>query len=227
MGQLRGALWDLDGTKFRYAPHTRDALVTATAKAAHDLLHQYHPHQTHPSLDELKEIGLRSFYDHGTGTGFLRQYGIPEHISHALYHAYCPDDIVIADPQLRVSFAPVASAISHAIYTHAHGSWARRVLEIQGLSEFYPDTHIVSLEKIAFARKDHVPDGFQHCASLLQCAFHEIAMIEDTPNCLRIPKELGMTTILITDKPDNQPTHIDHCVPDAASACNLLLRLRQ
>ena len=106
--------------------------------------------------------------------------------------------------------------------THAHAVWARSALDIQNLSVFYPDERIVSVEKIGFARKDQVADGFHHCARILGHALPALAMIEDSPNCLRIPKELGMTTILIADDPPTAFDHIDHCVPNAVAACKLL-----
>lgn len=220
---LEGAMWDLDGTKFRYAAHTREALVRATAHAAHDLLTAFASVDPVPSLTELEEIGLDSFRRTGIGTSFLREYGIPEKLSHSAYHSYCPLDIITPDPQLRAAFEAVAD-LDHIIYTHAHAVWARTALDIQNLSVFYPEERIVSVEKIGFARKDQVEDGFHHCARIMGRALPTLAMIEDSPNCLRIPKQLGMTTILIADEAPAFD-YVDHCVPDAVAACKLLYTL--
>lgn len=228
--KLRGAVWDLDGTKFRYAAHTREALVDATARAAHNVLTNYNAAQPVPDMAALAQRGLESFLACGVGTAFLAEYGIPEAVSHAAYHSLCPADIIEHAPELSVAFAQVAHKLEHVIYTHAHESWARTALDIQHLSPFYPDERIVSLEKINFARKDRVADGFHHCANILQLPLTQLAMIEDSPHCLRIPKELGMVTILVRDSATLAETqtrhpHIDYVVDDATAACRLLHRL--
>ena len=224
--QIKGAIWDLDGTKYHFMPGFYEACDKATVKAAREVWAQHLPHEPIPDDASLQRRATQSYADHKLSYMFLvLEHKIPQDALHHNYHRHAPMHLVGQTPNLRDSFTKV-SHLQHIIYTHADARWTEEVLERCNLREFYPDERIVTVERVNFARKNEVRDGFDHCARVLGLPLNQLAMIDDTPECLAIPKELGMQTVLITQGRD-MPAYdfVDHRVEDGAAAARLLHRL--
>lgn len=225
--KLSGVIWDLDGTKYTFLDGFYDACDMAVVKAAQQLWPQYvNDNQPIPSDEALFQMAKQSYADNHLSYAFLTHaHGIPEDVAHMTYHDHAPLHLVGTTPGLREAFSRLNS-LEHIIYTHASKPWAEAVLAREGFAAHYDDSRIVAAETVGFARKHKVRDGFDHCANVLGLPHNQLAMVDDTPDCLRIPKELGMTTILL-DHGRDLPAfdHVDYKVQNGTEAANLLFTL--
>jgi FMN phosphatase YigB (HAD superfamily) len=223
---IKGAIWDLDGTKYAFPPGFTDACDRATALAAREMLSSRLPQDQLPSAEDLFHTAKSSFAEHGLSFAFLIfAHGVPKEEVHTVYHRYAPIEMVGALPGLRDAFADLGH-MEHMIYTHATHDWAKRVLAIAELDGHYPDHRIAALDTLNYAFKDADEHGWQHCMDTMGLTAPELAMIDDTPGCLVIPKRLGMTTIQVARNDASvKAPHADYLVQDGAEACRLLKTL--
>lgn len=224
---IEGVIWDLDGTKYEFLPGFYDACDQAVVRAAQELWPVYaQPDSPIPDADSLFQMAKQSYAENQLSYAFLvSQHGFPEDVAHHTYHRHAPLHLVGEIPGMRDAFTAL-SGLQHVIYTHADHQWAKTVLESQKLAEFYPDDRIIAAETVNFARKHRVRDGFDHCARITGLPFNKMAMVDDTAVCLAIPKELGMTTILLTHGRDLPAyDYVDYRVTNGAEAARLIARL--
>lgn len=186
---IRGAVWDLDNTLYRFDAALVEAFHISMARAALD-------NGLVMDLHTAVALARRSFAEHGQSSLiFTRDYGISFPAIHHGFHHHIDEKMIVACADTRAAFEK--TGLKHALITHASKEWARRVLAHLGLSAWFPEERIFGLECNNFARKDESRAPFEAALKALGLKAGETMMVEDTLHNLRIPHGMGMTTVFL------------------------------
>lgn len=186
---IKGIIWDLDNTLYRFDEAFEHACNIASARAALDM-------GVDLSLEEAVFIAETSFENHGySGLVFEREYNICHSEYHFKYHDAIDEKIIHANEEMREALAAVD--LPHVILTNASRPWAERVLRHLGLDSWFPHERIIPQEDTDFEPKARGPRGFEMALEKLGLPTDNILMVDDMVKNLRIPKELGLQTALI------------------------------
>lgn len=186
---IRGVIWDLDNTLYRFDTALIDAFHISMARAALD-------NGLVMDLHTAVDIARRSFAEHGQSSLiFTRDYGISFAAIHHGFHHHIDEKMIAACENTRAQFERLD--IRHALITHASKEWARRVLHHIGLDSWFPEDRVFGLECHDFKRKNDSRVPFESALSVLGLRAAEAMMVEDTLQNLRIPHEMGITTAFL------------------------------
>ena len=115
------------------------------------------------------------------------------------------------------------SADRMAILTSANRSWACTILDRIGLRPLFSDARIVSLDETGGLLKSQSPVPFEMAARAVGYVPKDLIMVDDTPVNLRIAKDLGMATVLVTHgAAADSAAHIDFVVNKAYDVFDLI-----
>lgn len=187
---MRGFIWDLDNTLYRYQDVSLDsgALIAA---------HMAQERGIKLSTDELVQQSHLSYKTYGTSYHFLiHDFGCDENEVHQDFHDRM-DLSAIARKNHDVAAAFRQHKGEHVLLTHASRRWAERVLQFQDLTEFFPPERILPVEEVGFARKNLGTASFEIALSRLGTRIEETAMIEDSLVNLVHPYQMGLWTVYI------------------------------
>jgi FMN phosphatase YigB (HAD superfamily) len=158
----------------------------------------------------------RSSYDY-----FIDRFDIDRLYMHENVPMHIPVSGIATCGQLVQKFA--ACPRRHVINTHAPATWTMRVLEHIGLTQYFEPTDMIHHCDFDYDGKDKSPTTHLAALAIAGVEAAHAVMIEDTINNLHIPYELGMKTILVSNKPGiDVPDFIDAVVPRAADVFDLL-----
>lgn len=200
--RTKGMIWDLDNTLYHLDKVLYDACNHAAAQAAIHLGAKL-------SMAEAVDLSWRSFEETGmSATYFIEKHGITKEAMHDEYHR-CIDVQLIGQTEALPSLMAQLD-LPHALVTHASHEWADKVLRHLGLRDIFPDDHIFAYETTGFAHKARSTKPFDMALEKLGLAPEDTIVAEDLPANLKIPYDMGATTILIHhgQKPDEMPAHI-------------------
>ncbi len=201
---FKGILWDLDNTLYRTEEDLLHAFNQAIARAAID-------NGLPLPLKEATELARRCFDETGySGYYFIHQYGIDRDVLHYSSHRFTDEKIITKSVEVTEMFGRIET--QHALITHGARDWAMRVLLHLDLLHWFPHEHIHALEDFGFEKKSASPAPFVQALAGLGLAPGEAVMVEDTIENLRLPREMGLTTVFLTQgrKPDAIPPYVDH-----------------
>lgn len=201
---LRGVIWDLDNTLYRFEGDFEALCHVAAAKAALKGGLQ-------ASYNEAFSLCLKSYdvYGHSYRI-FIEEHGIAQDQLHYDFHDFIDEKLIRKSLELVAAFE--RSPLGHVLVTHASRGWAGRALAHIGLKEFFPDEKILPAEDTGFARKSESCAPFEKALELLGVDAENVAVVEDIAVNLRLPYELGMDTVLVHygQKPSPMPPYVRH-----------------
>lgn len=162
---------------------------------------------THLKVDAATADRLRLHYWRHYGAtlrGLMRHHGTrPDHF---LHHTHQFDDLkalVVKTAGLRQMLHRLPGR--KALFTNAPLSYARRVLEILGIRQFFHQ--VFSIESSGYHPKPQRV-AFLRLLRGLRAPASRCIMVEDNPAALKTAKRLGMKTVLISAKP-LRPPYVD------------------
>lgn len=208
---IKGIIWDLDNTLYRFDDAFEHACNIASARAAIDLGAQL-------SMTEALVIAEGSFEQYGySGHVFQQEYQISFEDYHFKFHDSIDEKIIEANEEMREALAAVT--LPHVILTNASRRWAQRVLKHLGLDPWFSDDRIIAQEDSDFQPKSRGPRGFEIALEKLGLPAHNILIVDDLTRNLRIPKEMGLQTAWIHHgaKADDLPDFVDAAYADTIS----------
>lgn len=213
---VTGILWDLDNTLYASSDTVYDTFNNAVARAAIawgiDI-----------DFETARAMARQSFLEtRFSALHFIERYDIPFPELHYLIDGFLDHTTVDTCRHTTDMFARVGG--DHALITHAGRPWALNVLDRLGLRPWFPDERIFGFENYDFQSKAKSRRPFEMALSSINRNPGDVAMVEDTVENLRVPHEMGMTTILVHhgDTPADIPDFVDiHC----DNAAELLKRL--
>lgn len=202
LSHIRGIIWDLDGTLYRYDKIFIEACNLAAARTAIDLGLQM-------DLDTALALAGRSYLEHGSSFKFFADHGIRYEDFHIPYHNTV--DTTILAKNMEMKRALESLAIPMVILTNASRDWARRTLDHLEYGHLFGDGKLLALEDADFQSKAQGTKGFEKGLVTLGVHASETLMVEDLPKNLLHAKGMGMTTALVHHGklPDHGLDHVD------------------
>ncbi len=110
-----------------------------------------------------------------------------------------------------------------AIFTNSPAEHTHIVLRHLGITEHFGTIFDIRFQQ--FLPKPHL-HGYQKALATLDITAETTIMVEDTLHNLQTARELGMTTIFITDSPPPAGHPADYVVPDIYAALHVILELQ-
>lgn len=219
MAQIEAAacIWDIDHTLYHatsvYTPSFPEALMIVLQKAGVDL--------GATTLDDLRATITDLLLTTGTSyPHFSKLYNVDTAYLASEIPKYMTAELVLADPALPPLFA--ASRQRHVINTHADPVWTHDVLTRTGLRGVFAEENIVYHARHGFEYKSKSAATHKAALALTQCDPRHVVMIDDMEKNLRIPKEMGMRTVMVASYSSHAPSHVDAVVNHARDVFNLL-----
>lgn len=186
---IRGVIWDLDNTLYRFDAMFEEACNRAAAKTICDMVEGL-------TYEEAFAAAEESYNTHGySGKALIARYNLAYSDYHFPYHETIDETILQKNDDMLRALAALDRP--QVIVTNASRHWAEKVLAHLGMKQFFPDTHIISLEDSEFEAKAHSPRPFVMAQDILGCLPQNIVVVEDTVKNLSVPKSMGFYTALI------------------------------
>ena len=186
---VRGVVWDLDGTLYRYDPLMRSLAEVAFAETALAL-------GVSLSREACLELSRRGVDDHGTSWHyFVEEYGFKFEDFHTPFLARIDTrKTVNALWDLDGKFC---SHCEHILLTHSSEEWTLRVVAQLGLSAQFPREKMIVLSDVDYEHKNFSSVPFERALERLGMEAREVVMVEDSASNLVHAHEMGMKTVLI------------------------------
>ncbi|MCB9990257.1 MAG: haloacid dehalogenase [Rhodospirillales bacterium] len=207
---IKGLIWDLDNTLYRFDHDFVQACHIAAARAA---LKGGVP----MNMEQAVAYSERSYLERGHSYFlFVENFEVNELSIHLDFHDFIDETIIKKSKDLADLF--VRSGLQHILVTHGSRRWAHKALLHLGLDRFFPPERIIPAEEIDFARKHASRVPFEKALQILDLPEAHVAVVEDMADNLLIPHEMGLSTILVHygRVPDPMPDHIDYAYNNAA-----------
>ncbi|MDB5491003.1 MAG: pyrimidine 5-nucleotidase [Micavibrio sp.] len=217
--QLRphGILWDLDNTLYRLDDTIERAINLAVARAAIKL-------GAEMPMEEAMRFAHQSWLEHRHSAHyFIERYGFTLADMHHETDRMLSGTLVQKCHETRELFGRLE--ISHALITHAARPWALRTLEHLELRPWFPDAQIFAYEDFEFESKARSTRSFNEALAAISRDAKDSLMVEDTAENLRVPHEMGMTTILLHhgQAKDKYPPYVDFTFSNARELLGVLV----
>ena len=132
-----------------------------------------------------------------------------------LVHEYV--DVNMVEPTAGLVEAFPHMPLEHAVVTHGAHIWACKAIAHLGLSKWFPHERLHALENFDFQYKSGSRVPFEKGLDSLGHESASVLMVEDTIHNLKVPHQMGMTTILITQgrAVNDLPGYVDFVCHDA------------
>lgn len=186
---IRGIIWDLDNTLYRFDEAFVHACNIAAARTVCDLGYE---------TDFAKALTLaeQSYIQHGyIAVSFLEHYEMSYEEYHFKFHDTLDEKIIKCNMNMKEELKRLN--MPYVIITHASRNWARKITAHLGMAEFFPEERIIAIEDVDFVGKARSENCFKMACDIIGMQPHELLMVEDTVRNLKIPKEMGFTTVLV------------------------------
>lgn len=213
----QGILWDLDNTLYRLDDTIERAINLAVAKAAVSL-------GAGLTVEEAMKLAHQSWLEHRHSAHyFIVHYGFALADIHHETDRMLSGTLVRKCHETRDLFGRLDMA--HALITHAARPWALRTLEHLELKPWFPDAQVFAYEDFGFESKARSRRSFTEALAAIGRAAEDTLMVEDTVENLRVPHEMGLTTILLHhgQKKDAYPPYVDFTFGNARELLDALM----
>ncbi|QQG36292.1 MAG: HAD hydrolase-like protein [Micavibrio aeruginosavorus] len=222
IADARGILWDLDNTLYPLTPNFSNHFNARLA----DVAREWGVDLPHAELVALAEKSMR---DYGySGRIFIERFGFDRAALHHRIHEVADETLLSGTAELADHLEHLT--LDHAIITHGSYDWACRVLNHIGLDRWFPAHRIHALETFDFHRKSESRRPFEQGLKSLGLNGCQVMMVEDTLHNLKVPHEMGMTTVLVTQgelPPRDLPGYVDIVCDDALAFVKMVRALKE
>lgn len=200
---IRGIIWDLDNTLYRYDAPFIEACNIAAAKQAIAM-------GLDLPFEEALALATESEKTYGSSFRLFAERGLLYRDFHFPYHDAVDTTIVAKNTSMKTALETLVEtrALPMVILTNASRHWARKTVAHHEFGHIFDDAKIIALEDVDFKAKAYHPDGFERGLSLLGTTAQDTLVVEDLARNLPVAKRLGLTTALVHAAPS--PDHVDH-----------------
>lgn len=217
LSHIKGLIWDLDNTLYRFDQAFEKACNIAAARTVQQLI---------PSItfEEAFAAAEKSYLEHGySGQVLIEQYGITYSDYHYLYHDTIDETIIEKNEAILMALGDID--LPNILVTHASRRWAEKTLRHLSMDAYFPCDKIIALEDTDFQGKAYSAAPFIKGMELLNLPPESVLVVEDTAKNLLRPKEMGMTTVLIHHGKNNHLglDHVDHAFSDTLEFLGTLM----
>jgi putative hydrolase of the HAD superfamily len=201
-------LFDLDDTLYPFSSGMGDQVNLRITEYVHRVVGG--------SYEEARVLRYQYYHDYGTSLhGLMKLHNIDPDDYLAYVHPEEFDSLVQADPklaQLLKSFS-----LNKHVFTNSPIEYARRILANIGIADQVGE--IFDIRRCGLLPKPEL-QSYQLVLDTLQQPAESIVFFEDSAKNLLPAKQLGMTTVLISDEPSSPVADI--VAPDIYAALEQL-----
>jgi FMN phosphatase YigB (HAD superfamily) len=186
---VRGVIWDLDGTLYRFDELFKTACNHAAAKAACTMRPSYiYEEAFAKSVESEQQYGFSLYWFH-------QETNIAFEDMHFVYHDAIDETIIARNDMVGKALRQLE--LPSVILTNSSHGWVSRILKHLNLHDIFGDGKILALEDVGFEPKSRSTTGFEKAANILGLEPSKILLVEDLPRNLIKAKEAGLQTMLL------------------------------
>jgi len=183
---IKGIIWDLDNTLYRFTDAFYKSCTEAAAEAAQEL-------GINLSYEDTLKLAERSELEHGYSMhGYVTDHGLTYASLHFPFHQKIDEKVIDPIPNLKEALQNIK--LPQVILTNASRCWAERALKFIGIDDLFQSDRIIPMEDTDFEPKARSDKGFKLAMRKLNLSAEEIVMVDDLDRNLTIPYDLGMQT---------------------------------
>lgn len=208
---IRGVVWDLDNTLYRFTDAFYQSCTQAAAQAAQEL-------GIDLSYEDTLKLAERSEDEYGYSMhGYVTEHGLSYASLHFPFHQRIDETVI--NPIDGIAEAIENLKLPQVILTNASRCWANRVLKFIGIDHLFSKNKIIPMEDVDFEPKARSPKGFKKALDILSLPAEDVVMVDDLDRNLTIAYKLGMKTAYINhgDPIEFLPDFIDSQYEDVLS----------
>lgn len=212
---IRGIIWDLDGTLYRYTHDFKNACSVAAVQTAIGL-------GLEMAYEDALALAIDSEKIHGNSVRLFSEWGLPYKDCHDLFHRKITVEHIAREDDARA--AVHALDLPMVLLTNASRDWADRMLAHLGLDDIFGKDRVLALEDAGFNVKSQSDRGFKMALDLLGLPAGDVVATEDLPANLITAKNMGLATALVHQEtaPETLDAHIDRLFDDVISFADTL-----
>lgn len=189
LSRIRGIVWDLDNTLYRFTDEFYKSCTAAAAAAAQEM-------GINLSYADTLRLAERSEQEHGYSMhGYVTDHGLSYASLHFPFHEKIDERVI--DKIEGVKEALESLNLPQVILTNASRDWANRVLNYIDIKTLFSDDKIIPMEDVNFEAKSRTTKGFLKACKILSLSPEEILMVDDLDRNLMSANNIGMQTAYI------------------------------
>lgn len=202
LSHIRGIIWDLDGTLYRYDDAFRHACNLAASRLAIKMGLDLAP-------EDALALAIESEATYGNSFKLFGERGLVYRDFHIPYHDAV--DVTILQKNAAMKKALERLELPMVILTNASRGWARRTLAHIELDHLFPNERILALEDVGYMAKSYHTAGFERALEILGTHAVETLLVEDLARNLPMAKKMALTTALVHHGqiPGGAEAHVD------------------
>lgn len=199
---IRGIIWDLDGTLYRYNQIFLHACNLAAARTVLDL-------GLDMTFEDAVALAAESEKQHGNSFRLFADHGIKYEDFHLPFHKSVDTTILQKNQEMKDALDSLK--LPMVILTNASREWAIKTMQHLEIFDLFGEGRILALEDANFEAKAYSTKGFQRALDIMNLKAAEVLMVEDLARNLIQAKGLGLTTALVHHQkiPDDAVAHVD------------------
>ena len=201
---IKGIIWDLDNTFYRFTPEFRFSCNQAAAKAVIQMGFDR-------PYDECLEIAIHSSKEHHFSLHtFINEYGLNYNKLHVLFHQNMRHDLIA--PIDGVVEKIKSLTIPQIILTNGSREWAVGALDHIGAHGIFNHNQILAMEDVQMTAKARGSFGYERALEYLSMPSTEVIFIDDLDRNLAKAKEIGLNTAYVHhgEALEIMPAYMDH-----------------
>lgn len=186
---IKGIIWDLDNTLYRFTSEFRFSCNQAAAKAVIELGFE-------KSYDECLDIALKSSKAHHFSLyTFIHDYGLDYGRLHVLFHQNMRTDLI--EPIEGAVDKMRGLTVPQIILTNGSRDWAKRALHYIRADDLFSDNQILAMEDADMTPKAQGLVGYKKALDYLDMQPNDVIFIDDLDRNLKKAKEVGLKTAYV------------------------------
>ena len=189
--EIRGVVWDLDGTLYPFSDVTKKSFSLSVAQAAV-------AHGVSRSVEDIAAEWLVRRDEFGMGQEWQVEYGLDLRSFYLEIYRLAREDEIV-NPTVGLRELMVGLEVPQGILTHGAREWVKRALRRLEIEDLFDNGVIVDLAMCDFTHKHDATLPFElilEKMELAHCPEH-VVMVEDSARNLRYAKEVSMMTVLL------------------------------
>lgn len=217
---VRGIIWDLDGTLYRFNEAFRLACNHAAAKAARTV-------DDTLVYEDALALAMKGETEQGFSLyWFVTHMGMKYEDLHFPFHKSLDEKIIEQNEKMGAALRTLD--IPSVILTNASRDWVKRILVHLGMDDIFGDSIILALEDADFQPKSKGSTGFDKALKILKLPADQVILVDDLAKNLIKAKELGLMTALIHHGAleENVAAYADFTSPDTVEFIGRLQQTR-
>ncbi len=191
MNHIRAIIWDLDKTLYPFD----EAFGIASQRALVKMIVELKPELTVAQATACAE----PTYPMKTIAKLQFSFGLNPKEMFDRYYSYLDAGFLRPSPDFLQEMEEASAHVSFGILSHCNRDWANRALEQLGLAAFIPPYYRITDEDLSGQNKDESLGPFRLILTRMQVDAESALMVEDKNKNLRIARQLGMETVLVTN----------------------------